>query len=127
MLNEEIRSLVTGDELFLLDGIGNKNPANVVTFVSGPHEDGMGVRRKWVALVRLKDGKLGLYNTSDLAVKPPKPEEGETWVRHSDMRHRYIAGVTKSFVILKGSAGQHNSRAHAMPMNDFLASYRKMR
>lgn len=124
---QDFRELVQNDELFVRDGGGTIISSLVVKFLAGPFTDGAEGSGKWIAVVRDAYGFVLNYNISDLAVKPPMPVQGETWVRRSDQRQRYVAGVTDTFVIIKGSEGTHNSRAFVIELPGFLAGYRKLR
>jgi hypothetical protein len=124
MLSEEARNLRTGDEIYFKELLGN---VSLVTFVSGPYAEGSGLRRKNLIVVRTEKQNLALVDIAMANVKPAAPVEGETWYKVGDDRSRYIAGVTDNFVILKGSQGSSNLRAHVLPMDTFLAAYRKSR
>lgn len=120
----EARELTEGSQVYLLDGVGRVNKDSVYDYVAGPFVDGP---MNYALVIRNpKNKRLLTYNLGDLAIKPAMPIEGETWVKRSDNLQRYVAGVTDNFVILKGSAGMHNSRAHVMEMHTFLTTYRKL-
>lgn len=124
----EFRGLKYGDELYLLDGVGRRNPANVVTFVSGPHRNGTLRSARWIVLARCSDDTLKMYNTSDLRIKPVLPEAGQTWQKTTGRtENRYVDSVVANrYVILKSYSSRPDNAAHLMTMENFLGRYKKV-
>jgi hypothetical protein len=123
---KEARSLVTGDKLFLRDGVGRICKNAEVTFLAGPFEDTGTYGSKWVAIVRTENGFVKPYNLDELVVKPPVPQVGEMWVHRTDFnRSRYIDDVTERYVITKSDPGKPDVKAHLLPLADFVATFKK--
>jgi len=121
----EARELTEGSQVFLLDGVGRINKDSVYDFVAGPFVDGP---MNYALVVRNpKNQRILTYNIGDLAVKPPVPAVGEEWIHRVDghSRLRYIDGVTDKYVITKTDRWKPNSKAHLMPLDDFVAKFRK--
>lgn len=126
MLFNEAEELEFGDEMYVTDGIGRTLTNKIVIKLAGPFTDGHS--SKPVMLVRnVEDARVILYNLPDLVVKPPLPKEGETWIHRVEggLRSRYIAGVTTNHVVLKASKERPDSRAHAMPLDDFVKAFKR--
>jgi len=122
MLFSDAQSLNEGDEMFVTDGVGRATH-QVVTKLSGPYYNGFSSHG--VLVVRDESNQVRVYNLGDLVIKPAVPVEGQTWVRKTDGKSRYVAGVTDNFVIVKQSAGASNARAYVVEMSLFLTTYRK--
>ena len=122
---QDFRKLVKNDELFVLDGGGNIIVNMVVKFLAGPFIDGDEREEKWIVVVRDDCGFVMNYNASDLAIKPPTPEPGQTWVHRTDYKARYVDGVTDRYVVLKSSAGRPDSTAFVLPLQEFVRIYTK--
>lgn len=122
MLFNEAVDLQPGDELFYGDGPMVR--PDTIKYLAGPFDEGNGVRRVWKVAALSGDGILGFYSIQFLEKKPRIPVVGETWIRKSDSRHRYVDGVTDKWVIVKQSQGAHNSRAYATLLEDFQKQFR---
>lgn len=125
---DDARTLNQGDEICILDGVGRVSIGTGASFEAGPFTNGSGPSAKWVVLVRIAaNGKLSLYNLTDLALKPPVPRVGETWIHRIDghTRTKYVDGVTDRHVVLKANSGRPDNRAHIMSIEDFVKDFRK--
>lgn len=118
MLFTEAKELSVYDELWYNEPYKN---IELVTYLSGPFQDT--VAKVWV-IVGTQNGKLGFFKIRFLEVKPRIPVVGETWVKKSDGKSRYVDGVTDKWVIVKGSAGTHDSRAFATTLDNFRKEFR---
>lgn len=124
----EAEELSSGDDVYLLDGVGRINKGCVVQFLAGPFQNGSGVGSGYVLVARNPQTlKVATYNLSDLAVKPVNPKVGQTWIHRVDgwSRTRYVDEVTERYVITKSDAGKPDGKAHLMTMDFFLSNFRK--
>ncbi len=120
MLYADIQALNTGDEVWYFTA-GQKD--SVVKYLSGPFEEGNGFRKVWKIAGNL-NGVLGFFDIKDLEPKPRIPVAGETWIKRSNLRSRYVDTVTDKWVIIKGHKGTHDSRAVLMTLDFFRETYR---
>lgn len=102
MLFTEADMLEFGDEMYVADGVGRPLTNKIVAKLAGPFTDGH-------------------------SKKPPMPKEGETWIHRVDgaLRSRYVAGVTTNHVVLKASQERPDSKAHVIPLSDFVRTYKR--
>lgn len=118
MLFIEAKELENGDEVWYSPPYKN---VEVVTYLAGPFEDRQS--RSWL-IVGSTEGVLGFFSIKFIEAKPRIPVIGETWAKKSDGKNRYVDGVTDKWVIVKGSAGAHDSRAFAMLLDNFRKDFR---
>jgi hypothetical protein len=125
MLVSEARELTEGSQVYLINGVGAINKDSFYDYVAGPFVDGPD---NMALVVRNpKNNRIVTHNLGDLAVKPPMPAVGEEWIHRVDgySRVRYIDGVTDKYVITKTDRWKPDSKAHLLPINDFVTRFRK--
>lgn len=116
MLHAEALTLNDGDEVWYIVQ-GKKD--SVVKYLAGPFQEG----KVWKIAGNL-NGVLGYFDIQHLEAKPRIPVPGETWLKKSDGRSRYVDAVTDKWVILKGHKASHDSRAVLMTVEFFRETYR---